>query len=102
MRVRNLLALSKTQVILVDTDPLHWQPKTVAARDRSTRSPGANRRPSRCEVFRLPHLVRLVRRGAALALPGALEMLSSLPVALDLSRFECRSPFAFRPQPFVH
>src|SRR5258708_16625818 len=62
MRVRNLPALSKTQVNLADTDPLHSQPRPVAATDRSTQSLDANRRPSGCEVFRLPHPVRLVLR----------------------------------------
>src|SRR5258708_20487536 len=56
-RVRNLLALSKTQVNLADTDPLHSQPRPVAARYRSTQSLVANRRPSGCDVFRLPPLL---------------------------------------------
>src|SRR6266853_4371973 len=62
MLVGNLLVPSKTQGDLVDTDLPRLRPRTVAARDRSTQSSGANRHPSRCEVFRLPRLVRPVPR----------------------------------------
>src|SRR5260370_38381894 len=99
MRVRNLPALSKTQVNLADTDPLHSQPRTVAATDRSTQSLGANRHPSGCEVFRLPHPVRLVLRGVVPVLPGAAVTLNPLPEKFALSRCRRKVAPAFRYQP---
>src|SRR5258708_27403558 len=86
MLVGNLLGFSKTQKDLVDTDLPRVQRRTVVVRDRSTQSAGANRPPSRCEVFRLPRLVRLVPRSAPPVLPGAAEMLTPLPGQLALSR----------------
>src|SRR5260370_18767532 len=99
MLVRNLLALSKTQVILVGTDLPHLRPRSVAARDHSKQSSGVNRRLSGCEAFRFPHLARLVLRSAAPVLLGAADTLSPPPVELDLSPCGWKVAPAFRHQP---
>src|SRR5258708_32353416 len=102
MRVRNLLALSRTQVNLADTGPLHLQPRTVAAGDRSTQSSGANRRPSRCEAFPLPHLEQPVPRWAVPVLREAGEMRRPRPAELALLRGRWKVAPAFRRQPSGH